>query len=500
MRNYHKLLEKSLLKPRKTGLWVGLLFLLSLCCFSFVEHIFFPASTRKQFYIDYWLPEGTRIEKTNSDVKKIEQEILSYKEVESVSAAIGNSPPRFYLSYKPETPNPAYAAIFINVHDHRDIKKLKKRLENYLQKNFPEAAPRIREFVLGVPVDFKSELRLSGPDSTKLREIATEINEKIQNSRLSSYSRLDWREPIMALEPVFSQENARRSMITRQDVGDTFKRLNEGLNVGLFRERDRLMPVRIRAAATERQNVEGFIDAPVFGASLNPVPLSQVVHQLKPIFMNSTIIRRNRKRTLTIQSDPTVGIGVDEYLRKIKPLVESVSLPTGYELEWAGEKAESAKASQAVLQFIPPVFFLICIIIILLFNSLRHLLLLLICLPLALVGVSFGLLMFNQAFGFMAMLGSLSLFGMFIKNAIVLLDQIEIERKDGKNMHQAVIDASLSRMRPVIMTSLTTILGMLPLAADALYSAMAIAIMSGLLFATILTLIVVPVLYTKIMK
>jgi multidrug efflux pump subunit AcrB len=498
--HYRNFLEKSIKKPQITAYSVGLVLILSIISFSFVEQIFFPASTRKQFYVDYWLPEGTRIEKTRDDIIRIEQEILSYQEVESISSAVGNSPPRFYISYKPETPNPAYGVIFINVHDHRDIKKLKKRLGTYLQNNFPGASPRVREFVLGVPVDFKSEIRISGQNSETLRKIATEISEKLRRSPFSGEVRHDWREAILAIEPLFSQEKARRSLVSRKDVGDTFKRLNEGVTVGLFREKNRLMPVRIRAASSERKNIENFIDAPVFGSSLNPVPLSQLVTKLNPFFMNSLIIRRNRKRTITVQSDPAPGINAANYLKAIKPLVESVRLPDGYELQWAGEVAESAKASQAVLQFIPPVFFIMCIIIILLFNSLRHLLLLLICLPLALVGVSFGLLLFKQPFGFMAMLGSLSLFGMFIKNAIVLLDQIEIERKEGKEFYESVIEASVSRMRPVIMASLTTILGMLPLAADALYSAMAVAIMSGLLFATLLTLIVVPVLYTKIMK
>jgi len=305
----------------------------------------------------------------------------------------------------------------------------------------------------------------------------------------------DWRERVKVLVPVFAEVQARRLGINRADLNRALEGAFSGLRVGLYREGDKLLPIVSRPPQEERVDVDYIKDiqiwSPVAGKA---VPLRQVVTEFRTEWRDDMIMRRDRKRTITVKCDAE-GEAPSVLLARVMPQVEAIPLPPGYELQWGGEYEDSAEAQESLAGNIPVPALLMVLVLVFLFNTIRQPLIILLTLPLAVIGVTLGLLLTKQPFGFMALLGFLSLSGMLIKNAIVLIDQINLEIREGKSPYRAVVDSAVSRTRPVAMAALTTVLGMIPLLLDAFYIGMAVTIVGGLSFATVLTLVVVPVLY-----
>jgi multidrug efflux pump subunit AcrB len=310
--------------------------------------------------------------------------------------------------------------------------------------------------------------------------------------------RHDWRERTQVLEPIFNESQARRYGITKSDIDDVLMMSFSGKNVGLYRDGTTLMPIVARLPDEERvdiRNIEGMM---IWSPALSEfIPFQQVTQGYDTRWEDPIIVRKNRKRMLTIMADPDLlGEETAATLQKrLQPQIEAIELPPGYSLEWGGEYESSGDAQESLFQTMPLGYLFMFLITIFLFNAVKEALIVWLTVPLAVIGVTTGLLALNTPFGFMALLGFLSLSGMLLKNGIVLLDQIEIEMKSGKEPYLAVVDAALSRVRPVCMAAITTILGMIPLLPDIFFKPMAVTIMFGLGFATVLTLIVVPVLY-----
>jgi multidrug efflux pump subunit AcrB len=492
---YKRFLLLCLRKRTATCASLVVLLCLAVYGFGFIDRSFFPDSTLNKFYVDYWLPEGTHIQDTAQDLEKIEQYVSKLEGVESVSTFVGQGSLRFMLTYTPEKVNSSYGQLIVTVKDHRSIESLMPKIEEYLKDNFPNAEPRPNKFVFGPGGGFKIEARFRGSDPTVLRSMANQAKSIMEQNPNTRYVRDDWRRKVKLLEPQFSEAKARRAGISRPDLADALEMTFRGLSVGLYREEDELLPILSRPPANERIGVDNINDVQVWSpVHQNMIPVKQVVNGFDTVWEDAIIHRRNRLPTVTAQCDPK-GVSAGAVLDRIAPVIEAIKLPPGYEMEWGGEYEDSKDGQDSLAKVVPFSFLAMIITIIIMFNAVRQPLVIFLCVPLAIIGVSAGLLVTGQPFGFMALLGFLSLSGMLIKNAIVLIDQIDLDVREGKTVFDAIVDSSVSRLRPVAMAAVTTILGMIPLLQDAFFVAMAVTIMAGLAFATALTLIVVPVLY-----
>jgi multidrug efflux pump subunit AcrB len=494
--DYKKLLQRAMHHRVLTlSIIIGLL-LTAIIGFTSVRQMFFPQSRRPQLMIDYWLPEGSRIQAVSDDMKKIEQFVLQDPRVVSAATFIGQGPPRFYLPMEPEINYQSFGEIIVNTVDPKDLNSLITKFEKYVKENFPYAEPRVRKFPLGPSKKFKVEARFRGPDKRVLHNLADQAKAIMQSDTLAKDVRDNWRQPVKTLVPDFSQSRARHASVTREDVCLALKRSYDGLPIGYYREKNKLLPIIVRPPTDERKKLEDVETVQVWDLlGAHKVPLGQVVNGIKTKWEEPIIWRRDRQRCITAQCDPTDDNAATLF-KRLRPKIEAIPLPPGYSLEWGGEHEDSVESQSLVFAGIPLAGMLMAIIIVGLFNGFKQPIIIGLILPLSMIGITAGLLITHQPFGFMALLGALSLTGMLIKNAVVLIDQIDAEIRGGKNPYQSVVDSAVSRIRPVLMASLTTLLGMLPLLSDEFWRSMAVTIIFGLLFGTILTLIVLPILYT----
>ncbi|THB79974.1 MAG: efflux RND transporter permease subunit [Desulfobacteraceae bacterium] len=468
--------------------------------FSFVENSFFPKSRRPQFLVDLTRPEGTRIQQVRKDLAAIEQHLAGMPDVTATTSFCGQGALRFLLTYEPEMPNPAYGQVLVTVDDYRKIDALIPEVRKYLVKHYPDSDIKLAKFALGPGGGAKIEARFSGPDIRVLRNLALQARTMMADDVNATEIKDDYRQPVMVMRPRVKEADARRLGITRQVIADTLAMNYSGKTIGVFREDNTLIPMQIRAPMEERARVDEIdnlvVFSPVTGAG---IPMKQIVSAIEPVWEDPIIHRRDRKRTITAQCNPMAG-NASVLFNRLRPQIESIELPPGYSLEWGGEYKNSNDANASLFRLIPFFFLAMVLIVLFLFNALRQTLIIYLCLPLSVIGVTSGLLISGEPFGFMCLLGFIGLSGMLIKNALVLIDQIDLEIREGKSPFQAVLDSSVSRLRPVMMAAVTTVMGMLPLMTDPFYVGMSITIISGLSFGTILTLIIVPVLYASMFR
>ena len=466
--------------------------------FTYVKQAFFPSSTTPIFQLDVWLPEGTDIRATNDTLKELEGWLAEQDHVDHITTTAGKGLQRFMLTYAPEKSYAAYGEITTRVENYEALAPLMDRFREHIKTNYPEINYKLKQIELGPAGGAKIEARIIGSDPTVLRTIAAQVMDVMYADPGATNIRHDWRERTQVLEPQFNESQARRYGITKSDVDDFLSMSFSGMTIGLYRDGTTLMPIVARLPEDERidiRNIEGMkIWSP---AQSEFIPLQQVTMGYDMRWEDPIIVRKNRKRMLTVMADPDIlGEETAATLQKrLQPAIEAIEMPPGYSLEWGGEYESSGKAKASLFSTMPMGYLFMFLITIFLFNSIKEPLIVWLTVPLALIGVTTGLLALNTPFGFMALLGFLSLSGMVLKNGIVLLDQIEIEMQSGKEAYDAVVDAAVSRVRPVCMAAITTILGMIPLLPDIFFKPMAVTIMFGLGFATVLTLIVVPVLY-----
>ncbi|EGQ8297411.1 efflux RND transporter permease subunit VmeI [Vibrio parahaemolyticus] len=466
--------------------------------FTLVKQSFFPSSTTPIFQLNVWLPEGTDIRATNDKLKELESWLAEQEHVDHITTTAGKGLQRFMLTYAPEKSYAAYGEITTRVDNYEALAPLMARFRDHLKANYPEINYKLKQIELGPGGGAKIEARIIGSDPTVLRTIAAQVMDIMYADPGATNIRHDWRERTQVLEPQFNESQARRYGITKSDVDDFLSMSFSGMTIGLYRDGTTLMPIVARLPEDERidiRNIEGMkIWSP---AQSEFIPLQQVTMGYDMRWEDPIIVRKNRKRMLTVMADPDIlGEETASTLQKrLQPQIEAIQMPPGYSLEWGGEYESSGDAQESLFTTMPMGYLFMFLITVFLFNSIKEPLIVWLTVPLALIGVTTGLLALNTPFGFMALLGFLSLSGMVLKNGIVLLDQIEIEMKSGKEAYDAVVDAAVSRVRPVCMAAITTILGMIPLLPDIFFKPMAVTIMFGLGFATILTLIVVPVLY-----
>ncbi|HML74782.1 MAG TPA: efflux RND transporter permease subunit [Anaerohalosphaeraceae bacterium] len=463
--------------------------------FGFVDKSFFPDSTQPQFMVHYWLPQGTYITQTEKDLKQIADHVKTLEGVSSTASCAGQGFLRFQLTYTPEEPNPAYGMILVTVEDYKAIPDLMTRINEYIAQTYPQSQGYCRRFVLGPGDPFKIQARLRGPDPVVLRQLSLKVEQIMRDNPNTADINTDWRQPVPLIRPVVADTQARNAGIARADIAQALLYATEGRTVGYYREQDELLPIVARSPQAERNNPADLANIEIFSpAAQRFIPLQQVVVDFKTVSENQIIRRRDRLPTLIVRCDPKDG-PASIVFNQLRPQIEAVSLPSGYTLEWGGEYENSGDAQKALAANIPVITVLVVLIVIMLFDSIKKPLIIFLTVPLAVIGVTAGLLLMKQPFGFMALLGFMSLAGMLIKNSVVLIDEINAQLASGKDPYLAVVDSGVSRVRPVSMAALTTVMGMAPLLVDAFFVSMAVTIMFGLTFATILTLVVVPVLF-----
>jgi multidrug efflux pump subunit AcrB len=498
---YRKALQFVL--KRKALVLASLTFLLfsSLVAFKYVKKSFFPMMSTPIFFIDYYRQEGTDIRAVEKDVLIISKFIESVKGVEQVNMTIGKGFSRFILNYTPETPNSSYAQFLVRVKNEQEIGAISVKVQAYLDKNFPSSEVKIKRLNLGPSPKAKVVARVSGKDPEVLRIIGEKILNIYRTIPHTTGIRMDWRDKVKRLSFEYSQEKARFSGVTRKELKEALLINFTGKEVGLYREGVNLLPIVLRAPEYERLDGGTAGNIQIWTESSQSfVPMGQVVSQIKTEFEDNIIGRRDRRRTIEVLCDPKLGYLADSIFQNAKPLVEKIPLPAGYQIEWGGEYEDSLKGQKAVMASVPVGALVMFILTIMLFLDLRQPLVIWSCLPLAIIGVSFGLFITGNSFGFMCLLGILSLSGMLIKNAIILIEEYEHQIKQGKDHFLAIIESSVSRVRPVCLTAASTAVGMTPLLTDAFFKDMAITVIAGLLVATILTLFIVPIIYSLIFR
>ncbi|WP_181258500.1 efflux RND transporter permease subunit [Vibrio splendidus] len=454
---------------------------------------FIPQADRPILFLDYWLPNGAKVEQTSEDMQRIEQWLLEQPEVESISTYIGAGAPRFSVTIEPEPFDSAYGQILINATDFPSLSPLIARGDKWLMEEFPNADPRFRSLKLATSDKFSVEARFSGPDIEVLHGLSEQAKAIFARHPDTKYVRDDWRQKSKVLEPVINQDKMRLAGINRADIAFAMKRASEGMPLGRMNLNDELVTIQLRGTESSIQSLETLPVRSLLG--IHSVPLGQVIDGFELTSEETMIWRRDRVKTITAQA------GVGRYTTpaavrdSVKEQIESIHLPHGYQLEWGGEYYDEHKAVSDILKQLPKAMLLMVIILVAMFNGFKQPVIIFTTLPLAATGATFSLLLLDKPFGFMALIGAVTLTGMIIKNGIVLMDQIELERKDGRSLSDAIKEATVNRTMAISMGALTTALGMIPLLSDLLFDQMAATIIGGLAAATVLSLFVMPALY-----
>ena len=473
------------------------MFVLALIGFGSVRSGFFPDSSTPIFFVDVWEPEGTDIRTTRDDTLRVSEFIREQPGVVQTSSVIGGPHQRFTLVYDSKEPARVYAQIIVRTETREQIPAVAAATREYMQQQMPWTDPIIKPLRIGPGRDSRIEARFSGPDEEILRQLSEQA-EAIMRADLNAVDvRNDWRSPVKVSTPIFNEQVARQLGVDRQVLGDALKYAFDGYSVGQYRDGNRLLPIRMRAPEEERSNIDDVRDIQVWSPVLRrSVPVSQVVTDYETRWENSVIRGRNPMIDSCNPDDGMAG----ELLERLWPQIEAIELPPGYKLEWGGEYEDSQNAQAGLGASLPVGFLLMILTSIFLFGKLRQPLIIWLTVPLAIVGITVGLLATDGAFDFMSLLGALSLIGLLIKNAIVLIEEMDQQIDSGKEPYEAVLDSCVSRMRPVMLAAATTILGLIPLLSDVFFVNMSVTIMAGLGFASILTLIVVPTLYAAFFK
>lgn len=497
---FAKVLRKLIRYKIVTIAGVILLFVLSLVIMGLMPQNFFPNMDKPYFRADCFLPEGYSIRESEKMLSDIENYLMQQEEVVNVSTTLGGSPLRYYLASTSFGPKPNFGNILIEVKEKAYTAEVEERLNRYVRQNYPNMLVRSSLFKLSPAVEAAIEIGFIGENIDTLKNLTEQAMLIMQACPMVTDVRSSWGNMVPVWEPVYSQERGQRLGITRQAVAYALKVATNGLPLGDYREKDLFMPILLKEENYEAGNLDNMRTLPVFSATGSAVPLAQVVDRFDLNYNYNVIKRYNRERVMMAQCDPKRGANTKQAFRKVWEEVQKIEVPPGYRMKFFGEDESQVESNEALAANMPLTFILMFVVLLLLFRTYRKPIVILLMVPLIFIGVVFGLLVLGRMFDFFALLGLLGLVGMNIKNAIVLVDQIGIEQANGLAPLEAVIQATKSRIVPVTMASGTTILGMLPLLFDAMFGGMAAGIMGGLLVASLLTIIVLPVTYSLIFR
>jgi len=472
--------------------------------FGQVNKAFFPPSNLPVITVDYWLAQGSDIRATAANMALLEQEILDHPHVEKVTTTIGRGAERFMLTYASERRYDSYGQFIVRIDSTDNVVETRRWIDALIREKAPQAFSKSDRIFIGPATKAKIEARITGPDGAVLRDIAAQVVAVFRNDPDAANIRHDWRERTKVLRPHFAEAEARRLGISKSDLDNTLAMNLNGVPVGLLRDGSTMLPILLRPPVEERTGVETLENVQIFSPALSRyVNIEEAVHVIDLAWEDPLIMRRDRKRTLQVWADPDPQGETNSFalFERLRPQVEAIELPLGYALEWGGEFESQQKANKAVFEFVPLGVVIMIAITVMLFNSFKQTLVVWLTVPLSVIGVTVGLLSFNQPFAFTALLGFLSLSGMVLKNGIVLVEEIKrLNEEEGQSLQEAIVAAAVSRLRPVVMAAITTVLGLIPLLGDVFFAPLAVTIMFGLGFATLLTLLIVPVLFALFYK
>jgi len=465
---------------------------------KFVKNAFFPDSSTPLFFVDLWLPEGSDVLTTEQAIRRLEDRVMAMDDIANVTSVIGGGAQRLTLTYAPEDRYASYGQLIVetNTVDSRNARM--REIIELVRQDFPNVQYKVKALQVGPSAKAAIEARIYGPDPDVLREISSDIEAIFHAEQTMDSVRLSWSNKVPFIQPVFLEEQARRIGVTRDAVHTAFLLNNEGQTVGLYREGSNLIPIVMRNDPNQRYDIDNLASLNVWSQEQGKyISMADVTSNVDVTLDNPIIKRRNRVRMLAVYAEPLPlsGETAASVQAKVQAQVEALTLPEGYRIEWGGEYETSRDAQKALFASMPIGILGMFIITVLLFGKLRQALAIWGVIPLTTIGIIGGLVLVGAPFTFMALLGSLSLIGMVLKNGIVLMEEINVQSRDNSDEFTAVINASVSRVRPVSMAAITTILGMIPLFSDAFFSSMAVVIVFGLTVATVLTLLILPVLH-----
>jgi multidrug efflux pump subunit AcrB len=481
----------------KTVVATVAVFLASIAAFGHVQQQFFPLSERPELFLQLRLPEGTAFNVTEKAVAKAETLLKDDKDIATYAAYVGQGSPRFWLGLNPQLPNEAFAEIVIVAKDVKARERIKARIENAVAEGtLTEARVRVDRFNFGPPVGFPVQFRVIGPDTQKVREIAYKVRDIMKENPNVKEPQLDWNEQSPYLKLVVDQDRARALGLTPQDVSQALAMLISGAQVTTVRDGIEKVGVVARAVPSERLDLARVGDLTVTSRNGVAVPLQQIA-KIEYSHEEPILWRRNRDMAITVRADVNDGVQAPDVTNQIWPKLKDIRdhLEPAYRIEAGGAFEESAKGNASIFVLFPLMGIVMLTLLMIQLQNFSRLLLVFLTAPLGIVGASLGLNVANQPFGFVALLGLIALAGMIMRNAVILVDQIETDVANGLTRREAIVEATVRRARPVVLTALAAILAMIPLSRSAFWGPMAITIMGGLFVATFLTLLYLPGLY-----
>ena len=494
-RMYRAFLEGCLRHRILTVMAVIGMFAVSMFIFSRMETSFFPDAETVYFNVDLWSQQGTSLAGQERVTQQLVDYISSQPEVKNVTQFIGGGGLRFMLTYSPPENNTAFSQLMVEMKNAEDSRKILLMTQKYIEENMPDVDGQCRLFARGSGMSEKIGVRIYGNDPDVLRGLTKKALEIMERDPASQFLRTDWRERVEVVRPVILKDQMQNLGLSRPLINMALQAATTGTVIGSFRDGDKSLSIFAALTPEERNNITLLSSLPVWSPTLNKaVPLGTVFTKMETDFEDDIIIHRDRSRVMTAMSETKLGANADAMLARIKPKIESLPLPLGYSLEFGGQMELSDESMAGMAVAFPPAVLIMFLIMVFLFNGFRQTAIIFLSLPLILIGVVGGLWLAGMDVSFLAIVGLLSLVGMLAKNSIVLLDQVSADFAAGRDKYEAIVEDGVSRLRPVAMSALTTVLGMIPLIWDVMFGPMAVTIMAGLTVSTVLTLLVIPVM------
>ena len=471
-----------------------LLLVLSAWSFKFIPKVFVPALDKQYFTVDVWLPEGSNIDETGKLAEEMAEYIRTHGEAEMVSTFIGRTPPRYYLSNVAFGPQSNYTQLLVKCHTSEESRRLNAALQDSIRLKFPGPLIKVNKFELSPLTEAVIEARFLGPDPAVLDSLVGQAIEIMRRNPKVADARNEWGNMALMLRPVYDPVKAGELGITKAQMMQSVKSISDGVPVGIYRDNEKKVPVLLKSEGYDITDAASLGNFSVWNGERS-APLSQVTERIETTWEFPQMRTYNRQLSMAAMCGVKPGHTMAEVHGEIRSEIEAMPLPPGYTFFWDSQYKDQGEAMEAIAKYFPLAFLMLIVILVALFGNFRQPIIILCILPLSLIGVAVGMLLTGFDFGFFPIAGWLGLLGMIIKNVIVLIDEINIQRREGVPAYTAVIESTVSRTRPVLMAATTTILGMVPLLFDIAFGGMAATIIFGLTFATLLTLFVTPALY-----
>lgn len=471
-----------------------LLLVLSAWSFKFIPKVFVPALDKQYFTVDVWLPEGSNIDETGKLAEEMAAYIRTHGEAEMVSTFIGRTPPRYYLSNVAFGPQSNYTQLLVKCHTSEEPRRLNAALQDSIRLKFPGPLIKVNKFELSPLTEAVIEARFLGPDPAVLDSLVGQAIEIMRRNPKVADARNEWGNMALMLRPVYDPVKAGELGITKAQMMQSVKSISDGVPVGIYRDNEKKVPVLLKSEGYDITDAASLGNFSVWNGERS-APLSQVTERIETTWEFPQMRTYNRQLSMAAMCGVKPGHTMAEVHGEIRSEIEAMPLPPGYTFFWDSQYKDQGEAMEAIAKYFPLAFLMLIVILVALFGNFRQPIIILCILPLSLIGVAVGMLLTGFDFGFFPIAGWLGLLGMIIKNVIVLIDEINIQRREGVPAYTAVIESTVSRTRPVLMAATTTILGMVPLLFDIAFGGMAATIIFGLTFATLLTLFVTPALY-----